>query len=80
MKSLLLLVVFLHTSRVVAQNQLHPQFIELLPKGYELVQTLTGDLNNDGLSDLVLVIQATDIMDGRVASKNVPEETNRRGL
>jgi hypothetical protein len=53
---------------------------DFLPKGYVLAEKISGDLNNDGLEDVVLLIKATD------SSKVIQDEDrgtldrNRRGL
>lgn len=33
---------------------------DLIPKGWKLLDSTTGDLNKDGISDLVFVVQGTD--------------------
>ena len=53
---------------------------DFIPKGYKLFEKISGDLNNDGLDDCVLIIKATR-KDGFVKDfKDEVVDRNRRGI
>lgn len=64
----------------IAADTLPNAFDRFLPKGYVIFDTLSGELNKDGLNDCILIIKGTD------KSKVVTDEyrgeldRNRRGI
>lgn len=53
---------------------------DFLPKGYTLFETIEGDLNKDGLTDLVYIIKATDKNRIIKDKHNKQLDQNRRGI
>ncbi len=66
MKQTLIICILLFTSSVFAKThtvdlKTHGTSVtDLTPKGWNLLASTTGDLNKDGLDDLVFIIQNTD--------------------
>ncbi|MDM1453942.1 hypothetical protein [Myroides odoratimimus] len=56
MKNMMLIVIFLISYNSVAQKS----YLNYVPKNWKIVSTAKGDLNKDGIEDLVLVIKNTD--------------------
>lgn len=53
---------------------------DFIPEGYKLFEEISGDLNKDGLSDLVMIVKATN-KDSIVEVENRGKlDRNRRGL
>ncbi len=53
---------------------------DFLPKGYVLAEKIGGDLNNDGLEDVVLLIKATDSSQVIQDEDRGTLDRNRRGI
>lgn len=56
------------------------RFSAFVPKGYRVVDTVTGDLNKDGQDDVVLLVKATDPSMIVTDAKGEQLDRNRRGL
>lgn len=80
MKKLLSFLFVGLTISTFANCKLEQDLASFLPKGYEIIEQIKGDLNNDGVVDYLLLIKGTD------KSKIVKDEdgevvdTNKRGL
>lgn len=80
MKRLLTLAALFFITTAFAQVEQKQEPADFLPKGYLLFEKITGDLNKDGIEDVVLIIKATD------KSKIITDEyrgkldRNRRGI
>lgn len=78
-KSIVILTTLL-SFNAYAETISEPTLTALIPKSYNLVESIKGDLNKDGQEDVVLLIKATDPnrvvanRDGRMVDRN------RRGL
>lgn len=57
MKNIVLLIGLLITYNSLAQKS----YLNYVPKNWKIVSTAKGDLNKDGIEDLVLIIKKTDI-------------------
>lgn len=60
MKKILTLLVMLFTMIVLAQTKENNAFKKYVPKEYSLQEVIKGDLNKDGVEDIVLLIKGTD--------------------
>ncbi|WP_121966331.1 hypothetical protein [Myroides sp. N17-2] len=60
MNKILTIVVILSTIIVSAQTKIDNSFKKYVPKGYSLNEVIKGDLNKDGVEDVVLIIKGTD--------------------
>lgn len=81
MNKVLTIVMILVTMIVSAQTKVDNSFKKYIPKGYSLYDTLKGDLNKDGVEDVVLVIQGTNkdmLLPNQWETEIV--DKNRRGI
>ena len=62
------------------QAEQSPNLSDFLPKGYVLAEKIGGDLNNDGLEDVVLLIKATDSSQVIQDEDRGTLDRNRRGI
>ncbi|MGL2966754.1 hypothetical protein [Flavobacterium sp. XGLA_31] len=77
MKPLLSFTMLVITLSVWAQSKKEAAFI---PKGYVLFEKIYGDLNNDHLTDCILIIKATDKTQIVTNDYDQIVDRNRRGL
>ncbi len=63
-----------------AQNKETVPFINYVPKGFELLETVKGDLNKDGFADFVLIVQAIDKKKFHLDKYRGKLNLNRKGL
>ncbi|TBX69193.1 hypothetical protein EZL74_07380 [Flavobacterium silvisoli] len=75
--SFFLLIVTLTVQGQTKQNQ---NFTSYLPKGYLLIDTVYGDVNNDGIQDCLLLIKGTDKSKVVLDDYGKKADRNRRGL
>jgi len=76
-KSLFLIIAVLLSYNCVAKNKTVSKF---LPTGYVITQKVSGDLNKDGIKDLILIIKGThkkNIIQDKYLGK---QDRNRRGI
>ncbi|HEY6143616.1 MAG TPA: hypothetical protein VIV55_09410 [Flavobacterium sp.] len=80
MKRLFILLTIFFTATLLGQTEQGKNLSEFLPKGYVNFEKVNGDLNKDGIEDVVLIIKGTD------KSKIITDEyrgkldRNRRGI
>jgi hypothetical protein len=80
LNKLLILLTSFFTATVFGQTEQGKEPSNFLPKGYVIFERVTGDLNEDGTEDCILIIKGTD------TSKIVTDEyrgkldRNRRGI
>lgn len=60
MKRILILLIITLTSPVFGQVDQKQNPTDFIPKGFEVFEKISGDLNKDGIEDLVLLIKGTD--------------------
>ena len=80
LKTLSTFMAILLSAAVFAQSHPAINFSEFLPEGHVLFEKVSGDLNNDGLNDCVLITKATD--KSRIIKDEVRGDLdrNRRGI
>lgn len=80
MRTLLLFLLIPLSAKICAQVQRAGSLLDFIPKTYTLSEKITGDLNNDGLDDCVLIVKATS-KSGFVTDDNGRKvDRNRRGI
>lgn len=83
-------IIVLSFSSITLAHGLSPQEIQLqqdkkkykayIPKNYVLFEAIQGDLNKDGLDDLVLIVKATDLQAWVDDEYKGKLDRNRRGI
>ena len=77
-KILLILPFFLLTILSCKAQDKEPS--DFIPKGYSVFKKYSGDLNNDGLEDCVLIIKKTDSANVVMSRFDKKVDRNRRGI
>jgi hypothetical protein len=80
MKSILIIFITFLTTTTFAQVKANKNFSDFLPKGFIIHEEIKGDLNKDGIEDVVLLIKATDKRQFVVDEYRGKLDRNRRGL
>lgn len=60
--------------------QTSDKWIDFVPKNFKVQDTVMGDLNNDGLLDILILVKDTDPKYFVIDEYNKPVDRNRRGL
>src|SRR6187402_2481047 len=80
MKRLFILLTTFFTATLLGQTEQGKKLSDFLPEGYVNFEKVNGDLNKDGIEDIVLIIKGTD------KSKIIKDkyrgelDRNRRGI
>lgn len=80
MSRLFILLTIFFTITILGQTKHGKKLSDFLPKGYVISEKVNGDLNKDGIEDIILIIKGTD------KSKIIKDEfrgeldKNRRGI
>lgn len=80
MKKQLIFLFVLCTLTTLGQTVRKNKPTDFVPEGYALMQTLTGDLNKDGVEDCVLIIKGTDEENKVTDEYRGDLDLNRRGI
>ena len=80
MKKLLTFLLVTLTTTVFGQVEQKQNPTDFLPKGYEVFETINGDLNKDGIEDCVLIIKGTDKNQIITDEYRGQLDRNRRGI
>lgn len=80
MKSLFILFTTFFTAILFGQTEQSKKLSDFLPKGYVISEKVNGDLNKDGIEDIVLIIKGTD--KNKIIKDEYRSELdrNRRGI
>lgn len=80
MKKLLTFLILTLTTTVFGQIEQKQNPTDFIPTGYVVLETINGDLNNDGIEDCVLIIKSTDKNQIITDEYRGQLDRNRRGI
>ncbi|MRX46622.1 hypothetical protein [Pedobacter puniceum] len=80
MKSILIIFITFLTTTTFAQVKANRNVNDFIPQGFVILEEIKGDLNKDGINDVVLLIKATDKEQFVVDEYRGKLDRNRRGI